>query len=264
MVKIYKLLIVILCVCSFTAYADDKLVINKNTNGKMPITTKVQKENEDTVEVKAKVEQSVSEKSKKAVVDGVEITAKNCDKVEPCILVSDVSKKIFTLINGASNDSDVAQLIDNEIVPKFDFDLITQYALGSNWKLTTKDQQTTLVNLFKSLLIYAYSTAVSKLRNAKITITESKLVDTKKAQISTKFLLPDSPSSQSIKIEYDFAKRDNKGGWKVYDVKIEDNSLVSTYREQFTESVQSKGINGLIKELQNKLEAITKNKSQKK
>ena len=269
MIKIYKYLFLIFIICNLLSYADDLKNLDSNNDIKEK-STEIEsvKEKKPDIESK-KMDSSVAIKSTsdtKVITTkvnsdtGVIITAKNCDKVEPCMLVSDVSRKIFSLINGASDDSDVADLIINVVVPKFNFDLITKYALGTNWKIATKSQQTTLVELFKNLLIYAYSTAISKLRNAKITIIDSKIINKEKAEIYTQFLLPDSPSSQAIKVEYDFAKSDNISEWKVYDVKIEDISLVSNYREQFTNTVVSDGIGGLIKQLETKIATLQKKK----
>jgi phospholipid transport system substrate-binding protein len=41
-------------------------------------------------------------------------------------------------------------------------------------------------------------------------------------------------------------------GWKVYDVKIEGVSLVTTYRETFAAIVRESGVDGLIRSLSDK------------
>jgi phospholipid transport system substrate-binding protein len=48
--------------------------------------------------------------------------------------------------------------------------------------------------------------------------------------------------------------RFNDGEWKVYDIVVEDISLVTTYQSQFGSTVRRNGIGGLIEELQRKNE----------
>jgi phospholipid transport system substrate-binding protein len=54
-------------------------------------------------------------------------------------------------------------------------------------------------------------------------------------------------STQPVTIDYELEKTDN--GWKIYDVKVDGISLVTTYRETFATEVREHGIDGLIKSL---------------
>jgi phospholipid transport system substrate-binding protein len=129
--------------------------------------------------------------------------------------------------------------------------------MGNNWKLATPEQQQQLVELFKQLLIYTYSTALSKFKGAQITITSSTILDAKKSNVISQVLLPSANgNAQPVKVEYDLAKLSDDASWKAYDIKIENASLVTTYRNQFNEVVQSSKIEGLIKQLQTKVNSL--------
>jgi phospholipid transport system substrate-binding protein len=65
-------------------------------------------------------------------------------------------------------------------------------------------------------------------------------------------------NNQPINIEYDLAKIGS--AWKIYDVKIEKVSIVTTYRTQFNDEVQKEGITGLITQLQTKVNNFKGNK----
>ena len=56
-----------------------------------------------------------------------------------------------------------------------------------------------------------------------------------------------SGSSQPVSLDYDMER--TPGGWKVYDVKVDGVSLVTTYRDTFATEVREKGVDGLIKSL---------------
>jgi phospholipid transport system substrate-binding protein len=50
-----------------------------------------------------------------------------------------------------------------------------------------------------------------------------------------------------VPIDYSMAK--SASGWKVYDVIVGGVSLVTNYRDEFSEQIKSGGIDGLIKTL---------------
>lgn len=188
---------------------------------------------------------------------GVTITATSCDPDSPCAVVGDTSKKVLDAVNKGVPQSQTISLINSIAAPQFDFTLMTRYALGNNWKLATPEQQQQLVELFKQLLIYTYSTALSKFKGAQINITSSNIIDEKKAEVLSNVIMPSATgNNQPIKVEYDLAKPTGATTWKAYDIKIENASLVTTYRNQFNDVVQTSKIEGLIKQLQTKVNSL--------
>jgi len=193
----------------------------------------------------------------KASIANTEPVAVNipCDPDSACAVVSTTSKQVINAINTDAK----FQQIQGIVTPQFDFSLMTKYALGNNWKLASPDQQTQLVSLFKQLLLYTYVTALSKFKGAQITITHAD-GNEKKAAVISEILLPTTGTStvQPVKVEYDLAKISTNTTWKAYDVKIENASLVTTYRNQFNDVIQSNKIDGLIKQLQTKVTGLKK------
>lgn len=187
-----------------------------------------------------------------------------CLSDSPCAIVKDTSTKVMDAVNRSASPDETMTSIQDIAAPQFDFKLMTRYALGNNWKLATDKQQTQLVSLFRELLIYTYSAALSKFKAAKITLTDSTIntINTtggtkNTAVVISQVLLPGNGNSnnQPVKVEYDLVRRDNQP-WKAYDIKIENASLVTTYRNQFNDVVQSSKIDGLIKQLQTKVASL--------
>ena len=56
--------------------------------------------------------------------------------------------------------------------------------------------------------------------------------------------------AQPIAVNYSLAKGDS--GWKVFDIIIENVSLVTNYRSQFSSEIKQNGIDSLIKKLAEK------------
>jgi phospholipid transport system substrate-binding protein len=178
--------------------------------------------------------------------------------------VRDTSIKVLDYVNNKdiNNKNKIMSLIKDTVTPSFDFTLMTRYALGKNWESASIEQQKKLVDNFKQLLIYTYSSALYKFRGAKIKILSENIND-KKAEVISSVSLPVQLKQENIKpikVEYDFVKINTNSSWKAYDIKIEDTSLVTTYRNQFNDIVASSQISGLIEQLKTKVTNLEKNK----
>ncbi len=192
----------------------------------------------------------------KELVSGIIVEITPCELNSPCGVVKDTTQKVLEAVNKGVPQNKTVNLINTAAAPQFDFNLMTRYAMGNNWKIASSEEQTQLVELFKELLIYTYSTALSKFKGAQITLTNS-TINGKKSEVITQVLLPNAnPNAQPIKVEYDLAKVSEDATWKAYDIKIENTSLITTYRNQFNEVIQSSKIEGLIKQLQTKVAAL--------
>jgi phospholipid transport system substrate-binding protein len=62
---------------------------------------------------------------------------------------------------------------------------------------------------------------------------------------------------QPIPVDYRMAK--GPDGWKVYDVIVENLSLVTNYRSSFASEIQRSGIDGLVKALETKNRELAQN-----
>ena len=182
-----------------------------------------------------------------------------CD-VAPCKLAFDTTNMVMSLV---SNNLSLTNKQITNLSHNFDFQLITKFAMGKNWKNATVEQQNQLIALFRKLLIYTYSAALDKFKDATITIINVK-IDSKKdtdkqtASVLNTVALNDSADNQTIKVEYNLANTGVNNTWLFYDIKIADASLVSTYRNQFNDIIQSSGINGLIQQLESKVDNLKK------
>ena len=207
-------------------------------------------------ESKATNKAAASAPQAKEIVSGVIINISPCEEDSPCGVVSATTKKVLDAVNKGVPQNQTITLINTAAAPQFDFNLMTRFAMGNNWKLATPDEQDQLVSLFKELLIYTYSTALSKFKGAQITLI-SDSIDGKKSSVISQVIMPSvNPNAQPIKVEYDLAKMSDATTWKAYDIKIENASLITTYRNQFNEVVQSSKIQGLIKQLETKVASL--------
>jgi phospholipid transport system substrate-binding protein len=175
----------------------------------------------------------------------------------PDVLARNVSDEVLTIIRAdkelqAGNSHKVMQLVESKVLPHFDFVRMTQLAVGRNWRQATPEQQKALVDEFRTLLVRTYATALTLYRNQTIEYRPVRM-NTGETDVIVKSVIRQS-SGQSVAIDYGMEK--SAGTWKVYDVKIEGVSLIDTYRSTFNTEVQRNGIDGLIKALSSKNQAL--------
>jgi len=192
----------------------------------------------------------------------VNVNVPDCNSDTPCYVIKTSATQLSQAVNQNLSDKQAMTMIQNSIVPQIDFNLMTKFAMGAAWKQASTEQQSKITQLFQQLLIYQYSSALSKFKGAQVSIDGSTISGEKqnKAAVKGTFKLPSNGKStnQPVNIEYDLAKIGNN--WKIYDVKIENVSIVTTYRTQFNDTVQTEGVDSLIKQLQNKINGL-QNKS---
>jgi phospholipid transport system substrate-binding protein len=144
------------------------------------------------------------------------------------------------------NKKKVQTLVEEKVLPLFDFRQMTQQAVGKNWSKASLEQQQDLVNEFRTLLVRTYSSAISAVADYEIEFKPLKAAPGEdEVTINTEVSKPGAPP---IPIDYRMAKQDK--GWKVVDVKVEGASLVRVYRNTFDSEVRRGGIEGLVAALQ--------------
>ena|SRR5215467_12014058 len=171
--------------------------------------------------------------------------------VAPDVLVKGITDEVAATI---VKDSDIqggdtkkaADLIEAKIVPHFNFTRMARIAMARNWRSATPEQQKALASEFKTLLVRTYSTALVNYKGQRIDYKPLR-AKPEDEEVTVKSEVKPSGSTQPVSIDYELEKTPN--GWKIYDVKVDGISLVTTYRETFATEVRERGIDGLIKSL---------------
>jgi len=175
------------------------------------------------------------------------------DDVAPDVLLKSVTEEVIAIIKldkdiQAGSPAKVAGLVETRILPHFDFARMTQIAAARSWRLATPEQQQALTVEFKTLLVRTYSTALSGYRDQVIEFRPLRSAPGD-SEVTVKSLVRQS-GMPPLPIDYDMERLAT--GWKVYDIKIEGVSMVTTYRETFAGIVRNSGVDGLIKSLADK------------
>lgn len=195
------------------------------------------------------------------IVSGVIVKVSDCATRGGCNVISTTTTNVLKIINKRPFSNQAVDAILKTVIPNFDFELMTKLAVGNSWNNASDSQKTKLVSSFKDLLTYTYSAALFKFKGSQITIV-SATDEGKKSAVITNVILPNSVNNQPVAVEYDLVNiKKNNNMWKTYDIKIENASLVTTYRNQFAEIIDSNGIDGLISQLESKVEKLRQTKN---
>lgn len=142
----------------------------------------------------------------------------------------------------------IREVIEQKLVPNFDFPRMAALAMGRNWKQATPEQQAKLADEFKTLLVRTYSNALTQYRDEKIEVRPLR-ADANATEVTVRSEVVRA-GRPPVQIDYGMTK--SPQGWKAYDVIVGGVSLVSNYRDEFNEQVKAGGVDGLIKTLADK------------
>jgi len=148
----------------------------------------------------------------------------------------------------SSDKASFYSVVDEKLVPHFDVRYIAQLVLGKNWRTANEDQRTRFANAFKNSLIRSYADAL--LENYDSVEAEFQplrlAADANDATVRAKLIRKNAPP-----VNLAFAMRPGSNGeWKIYDVIIENLSLVTNFRSQFNAEIKKSGLDGLIQRVE--------------
>lgn len=165
-------------------------------------------------------------------------------------LVRDTSERMLATLEQRRaevdrNPSLIYGLVEDILLPHFDFERITQAAVGKHWRDATPQQRAALIKGFRELLVRTYARALLSYSGEEIRYLPVRPGrSTSSVTVSTEVRAPGAPP-----VPVDYRLYLKEGAWKVYDVVIDNVSLVSNYRGSFNAQVRQGGIDGLIARL---------------
>ncbi|MDH4479173.1 MAG: ABC transporter substrate-binding protein [Rhodoferax sp.] len=141
----------------------------------------------------------------------------------------------------------IVTLVDTRIMPHVDFQRMTASAVGPGWRQATPEQQKRLQEEFKILLVRTYAGALSQVSDQNVVMKPLR------ASPEDKELVVRSEvrgSGDPIQLDYRLEKTPGQGaGWRIYNLNVLGVWLVETYKSQFSQEINAKGIEGLIDSL---------------
>ncbi|TSE20234.1 putative phospholipid-binding protein MlaC [Tepidimonas alkaliphilus] len=167
----------------------------------------------------------------------------------PDALIQRVANEVFEAVkrDPAIRSGDLGRitaLVDTKLMPHVDFERMTASAVGRFWRQATPEQRQRLMAEFKTLLVRTYSGALTQITDQTLVIRPLR-----SAPDANEVVVRSEIRGKGDPIQLDYRLARTPQGWKVYDLNVLGVWLVDTYRTQFAQEINARGLDGLIQTL---------------
>jgi len=132
------------------------------------------------------------------------------------------------------------------IAPGFDFREMAKRSLGPHWGRRSAEEQREFVQIFAALLGRSYAQNLEYYTSQTVLYTRE-IADANYAQVDTQIV---TENRADVSINYKLHSVDHE--WKVYDLVIEDISVVNNYRSQFARVIARSSFAELVRVMKDK------------
>lgn len=181
-----------------------------------------------------------------AVLGAAALGAAHANEEAPDALVKRISSEVLDAVKAdaaiqAGDVGRITQLVDSKIMPNVNFNRMTASAVGRFWRQATPEQQKRLQDEFKTLLVRTYAGALGEVKEHTLSFKPLRANPS-----DTEVVVRSEVRGRGEPIQLDYRLEKTPGGWKIYDLNVLGIWLVETYRSQFAQEINTKGLDGLI------------------
>ena len=156
----------------------------------------------------------------------------------------------------AGNVTKLNALVDGKVMPFVNFRRMTASAVGPGWLKASPEQQKVLQDEFKTLLLRIYAGALAQINDQTIAL---KPLRTSPEDTEVVVRTEVRGKGEPIQLDYRLEKTPGQGsGWRIYNLNVMGVWLMETYRSQFSQEINAKGIDGLIATLKTRNQSLAK------
>jgi len=137
------------------------------------------------------------------------------------------------------------------ISARFDFAEMARRSLGSQWRRLGPKEQEEFVRIFTDLLERAYIDRIESYSNEKFVYSREN-VDKNFAELESRIV---TQKGEEFSIHYKAYLVNDE--WKVYDVVVENISLINNYRSQFSRVITNSSYEELVRRMKEKQIDVT-------
>lgn len=149
-------------------------------------------------------------------------------------------------LNGIQRRAALKSEIQRVVSERFDFETMSKSVLSKNWRKATGYERDRFVDYFTQILVHTYSGAIESYTGEEINYLGEK-IKANRATVDTEII------AKKGKIPVTYRMRLNDDEWHVYDVVIENASLVGNYRNLYNAIIKTDGMGGLLNQLEGRL-----------
>jgi phospholipid transport system substrate-binding protein len=156
-------------------------------------------------------------------------------------------QQVMVIINGTAGQPEQRQKerLQQVLMPRFDWGEMARQSLGKYWDLEAA-RRDEFIAAFADFLGNSYVGKIGSYKDEKILFGEE-TVDQNQALVKTRIV-----SSKGEPTSVDYKLHDAGGEWKIYDVVVEDISIMANFRSQFGRILARGSFDDLLNQLREK------------
>ena len=163
---------------------------------------------------------------------------------------------IAILQDPAYQDPDQSQIRIQKVrevaLPQFDSREIAKRTLGIHWRDRTEEQRQKFIRLFTDLIEKTYSSTLNRYREDTEFLFDREHIDGSYAEVDSRIRAPSLNKTFSLSYRLHLVE----GRWLIYDVVIENVSMVRNYRTQFNRIINKSSYENLVQSIESKLKQL--------
>jgi phospholipid transport system substrate-binding protein len=181
-------------------------------------------------------------------------TLAHAEMLPPDQLVKQITQETYVYVNQdpSLQKGDITKFIewaDKTILRDFDFNRMAKLAVGKDWRQATPEQQKQLTQEFRKLLVRTFANAFVGIKREQTMEYKPFKLNPDDQKVVVKTLIV-KPGAKPIDVNFSLEKMTDS--WKVYDVTMAGVSMITNYRDAFSQEIHTNGVDGLIKMLAEK------------
>ena len=180
------------------------------------------------------------------IIDGSEASNKPMAQLKVSVdEIVDILKR--EELKGPEKFEERQKLIWDVALKMFDFREMAKSSLGKNWNTITPEERDQFIDLFSTLVKKRYIGKINDYTDQEIVYTKQ-LIKKDRAMVYSLII------DKGTEIPIIYKLKANQDKWFIYDMKIENVSMVLNYRRDFDSVIRKEKFAGLIKRITQQLE----------
>ena len=165
----------------------------------------------------------------------------------PTEQIQETIQQVLVAVDSSSpgSESDRRARLRHALMPRFDWPEMAKQALGKHWNGVI-DRQDEFIAAFADFLGNAYVGRIESYKDEKILFMHES-IERNSAQVDTK-IVPGKGEPTSVNYRLHRVRDE----WKIYDVVVEDISIIGNYRSQFDRIITRGSFDDLLKRMRQK------------
>ena len=165
-----------------------------------------------------------------------------CAINDPLIKIKETSESVLDILYSGSQDIDKEILV--YLSKNYNLNIMIRRTLGRNWNKINSLHQNKIVDLIKRLVLRAYIDGMHGKMKPEIKYSKTRYLSKKRAEVPTFVYLSDKPLALTYRVGL------VSDQWEIFDIVVENISIVLTYRNQFDAFFDNNTSEALIEKLE--------------